>query len=140
MIKFILGPSGSGKSKHMVDMVDEDIKENIGEIIFIATEDFSTTALDIKIRFINVSEYKIENIEQLKGFIAGIFSMNYDINKIYFDGIYKISKLDKEDINDFVEFIQDLIKDGKPEVIIGLDNEIEDLPKECMEAAVELEV
>ena len=140
MIKFILGPSGSGKSKHMVDMVDEDIKNDISEIVFIATEDFATNTLDFKIRFINVSEYQIENIEQLKGFIAGIFSMNYDINKIYFDGIYKISKLNEEDIKDFVEFIESLKENNKPEIIIGLDNKIEELPADCRESTVELEV
>lgn len=140
MIKFILGPSGSGKSKEMLDMIDININDGVGEIVFLAAEDFNTANLPIKVRFINVNEYQIENLEQLKGFIAGIFSMNYDIEKVYFDGIYKISKLDKDAIEKLSDFLCQLIGDNKTDVIIGLDNEVSDIPEAYKAEAIELEI
>ena len=93
MVKFILGAKGTGKTKWLIDNANKDMKEGNGNIIFIDVDDNHIFSLDYNVRLINAMEFNILDIESFYGFLCGIISMDYDIEKIYVDGIYKIMHL-----------------------------------------------
>lgn len=138
MIKFVLGPSGSGKTKWLIDEANKDKRSGNGNIVFIDTDDSHIFSLDHGVRLINASEYGINTYERLYGFLSGIISRDYDIEKIYLDGIYQILPFDVEGLKKFIEDIKKIIKEHNVEFFIGMDKKKEDLPENLRENIVEL--
>ena len=83
MVKFILGAKGTGKTKWLIDNANKDMKEGNGNIIFIDVDDNHIFSLNYNVRLINAMEFNIVDIDSFYGFLCGIISMDYDIEKIY---------------------------------------------------------
>ena len=94
MIKLIVGDKGSGKTKQMIEMINDSIKTTTGNIVCIEKGMKLTYDLDHKCRLIDMEEYAIAGYDMLYGFIAGILAGNYDIVELYVDGILKILNRD----------------------------------------------
>lgn len=90
MIQLIVGSRGSGKTKQMVDMINEAVKTTSGNIVCIEKSMKLTYDLDHKCRLIDMDEYSIMGYDMLYGFVAGILAGNYDIVELYIDGILKV--------------------------------------------------
>jgi energy-coupling factor transporter ATP-binding protein EcfA2 len=97
MIKLIYGKKGSGKSKQLLDMANAEALDAKGNIIYIDDNNRCMYDLKHEIRFINISEYEINNVDSLYGFVCGLMSGDFDIHSFYIDGLKKI--LYKEDAN-----------------------------------------
>lgn len=108
MIEYILGAKGAGKTKWLIDQANEDIKNGNGNIAFVEVDDDHIFSLDYNVRLINATEYKLDNMENFYGFLCGLFAMDYDLEKIYVDGIYKVIKLSQEDLKELSSRINSL--------------------------------
>ncbi|WZL77673.1 hypothetical protein QBE55_08890 [Eubacteriales bacterium mix99] len=102
MIKFIIGPKGTGKTKTLVEMANKSLKECKGEIVFINGENRHMIELNHRIRFINAREFGIRELNVFYGFLAGIIARNYDTDQIYIDGLLDIIGKDKKEIERFI--------------------------------------
>ncbi|WP_297376154.1 hypothetical protein [uncultured Helcococcus sp.] len=129
MITLILGKSGSGKTKHLIENANNEKARGNGNIVFIDTDDSHIFTLDYAVRLINAKNFHIDNVESLYGFISGIVSRDYDIEKIYLDGIYEIIDFSDEDLRTLVEKLNMLTKDNDLEILMGLDKHEEELPE-----------
>ncbi len=138
MVKFILGPEGSGKTKWLIDRANEDIKEGNGNIIFIDVDDNHIFSLDYSVRLINAMEFNIKNIETFYGFLCGIIGNDYDVEKIYVDGIYKILPLKADEMNKLNECLSFIGKKFNTEFYIGSDLNINEIPDDLKENCIEL--
>lgn len=127
MVKLIVGSRGSGKTKQMVEMINESIKTTDGNIVCIEKGMKLTYDLDHKCRLIDMDEYKINNYDMLYGFVAGIMAGNYDIVELYVDGILKI--LDR-DLDALATLLAELDTLGGEDVkfIITVSSDEEVLP------------
>lgn len=137
MISLILGKSGSGKTKVLIENANEEKARGNGNIVFIDTDDTHIFTLDYAIRLINAKKFNITNVDSLYGFIAGIVSRDYDIEKIYIDGIYQIVEFSNEELSDLVKRLNELSKINQIEILMGLDKEEGELP-EGIEASVKV--
>lgn len=139
MIKFILGPSGSGKTKWLIDEANKDKRGGTGNIVFIDTDDSHIFTLDYQVRLINAANYHITTTERLLGFLSGIVSRDYDIEKIYIDGIYEIVEIDDKLLNEFAQNLAQLSKEASVDFYIGMNYEkCEELPEAFRADAEEL--
>lgn len=138
MIKYILGPSGSGKTKWLIDEANKDKREGTGNIVFIDTDDSHIFSLDYAVRLINASNFHINNTERLFGFLSGIISRDYDIEKIYVDGIYEIVKLDLELLEELSKNLEIISESYNVDFFIGMNMERAELPTAYQEGAIEL--
>jgi ABC-type branched-subunit amino acid transport system ATPase component len=102
MIKFIIGPKGTGKTKTLVEMANKSLKECKGEIVFINGENRHMIELNHRVRFINAKEFGIRELNVFYGFLAGIIARNYDTDQIYIDGLLDIIGKDKSEIERFI--------------------------------------
>ena len=102
MIKFIIGPKGTGKTKTLVEMANKSLKECKGEIVFINGENRHMIELNHRVRFINAKEFGIRELNVFYGFLAGIIARNYDTDQIYIDGLLGIIGKDKKEIERFI--------------------------------------
>ena len=96
MIKLIVGTKGSGKTKTMIDLINEATKIATGNVVVIEKSMQLTTSINHAARLVDVDEYKINGAEMLYGFVAGVLAGNYDITEMFIDGILKVCGHDLE--------------------------------------------
>ena len=133
MIQLIVGGRGSGKTKQMVDMINESIKTTHGNIVCVEKSMKLTYNLDHKCRLIDMDQYDIVGYERLYGFVAGILAGNYDIVELYIDGILKVgsagsAEKDLDGLGVLLESFEKLAGDSV-KWIITVSAERDDLPE-----------
>lgn len=138
MVKFILGPKGSGKTKWLIDKANEDIKEGNGNIIFVDVDDNHIFSLNYGVRLINAMEFNIKNIESFYGFLCGIIGRDYDVEKIYVDSIYKIMPISIEDLEKLKGDLNTLSEKFGTEFYINVEYMLEDMPEDIKGDCIEL--
>lgn len=140
MVKLILGEKGSGKTKWLIDSANKDMREGNGNIAFIDVDDNHIFSLNYNVRLINAMEFNILNVESFYGFLCGLIGMDYDVEKIYVDSIYKIMKLDIDNLEKLVESLTIISEKFETEFYINVDYTIEQIPDHLKEYCIELEV
>ncbi|HPW00643.1 MAG TPA: hypothetical protein PLP20_06280, partial [Oscillospiraceae bacterium] len=89
MIKFILGPKGSGKTKFLLDNIAEAVKNSSGCVVAVERGQTMYYDIDHSVRLIDIDEYDISNYDSFYGFLAGLMAGNYDITDIFIDATFK---------------------------------------------------
>lgn len=97
MVQLIIGKKGKGKTKVILDMVNNEIQKASGNIVYLDKSMDHMYELNNKIRLIDVHDYGIDNADEFVGFIRGIISQDHDLEQIYFDSFLKISCLEGTD-------------------------------------------
>ncbi|MGM9613343.1 MAG: hypothetical protein ACI3XZ_07535 [Butyricicoccus sp.] len=90
MVKLIVGGTGTGKTKTIIELVNAAVKEEKGSVVCIAKGDKLKFDISYDARLVNISDYMVEGYKGLLGFVSGIHAGNYDITKIYIDSLYKL--------------------------------------------------
>jgi len=90
MVKLIMGLKGSGKTKALIDLVKKAAAEEHGDVVYIERDKTLTFDIPYTARLINASDYGINSIELLRGFISGLHAGNYDITHVFIDSIHKM--------------------------------------------------
>ena len=113
MIQLIVGGKGSGKTKKMIDMINDSAKTTPGNIVCIEKSMKLTYDIDHAARLIDVDEYKISGYDMLYGFIAGILAGNYDIVEVYLDGVLKLGNHDLDGLGKLLDELNVLAGDAR---------------------------
>lgn len=90
MVKVIMGLKGSGKTKKLVDLVLQADKEEKGAVVCIEKDKNLTYDIPHSVRLIQLGDFGVSGVEMFKGYIAGLYSGNYDIAQVFVDNFYKI--------------------------------------------------
>ena len=90
MIKLFIGGKGSGKTKTLIEMVNNAVAASKGNVICIEKGDKLIHDITYKARLIDTDAYSVADAEALYGFIAGILASNSDITDIFVDSALKI--------------------------------------------------
>lgn len=105
MVKVLMGLKGSGKTRILLELVNEAVVSETGDTVFIEPTSKLIHDVPQKIRLIDGSQYDFKGIEFLKGYITGLYCSNYDITHIFIDGFLKIIHQRYDDkVDDFVEW------------------------------------
>ena len=89
MVQLIAGNKGKGKTKHLLDKVNAEVKTASGNITYLDKSAKHMFELNNKVRLINVSDYFITNSDEFLGFICGILSQDHDLQQMYFDSFFR---------------------------------------------------
>lgn len=128
MIKLIVGPKGAGKTKTMIDMINDATKTTSGNIVVIEKSMKLTTSINHEARLLDVDEYSIQGGDMLYGFVAGVLAGNYDITELFIDGILRIVDHDMEVATTVLDKIDAITRDSV-EVVITVSSTEEALPE-----------
>ena len=127
MLKLIVGNKGCGKTKVLLDAVQESLKTENGNIVFIEHKAKLKYELPHKIRLIEASEYKINSFDSFYGFVAGMCSGNYDITTFFVDGILKTVGRDYEELGKLFDKLESLPCDLN--FLITVSEDMDKLPE-----------
>ncbi|MCM1529553.1 MAG: hypothetical protein NC093_06095 [Alistipes sp.] len=108
MIKLIPGRKGSGKTKILIEQINESVKSTNGNIVCIEKGDNIRRSISYKVRWCDVEQFGVEGIDSFYGFVAGMLAGNYDIKDIFVDGIFKIVGRDYEAFGAMLEKLDKL--------------------------------
>lgn len=106
MVQLIVGEKGKGKTKHLLDKVNTEVKNVEGSIVYLDKSPKHMYELNNKVRLIDVSEYMIDDSDEFIGFVCGIISQDHDLQQMYFDSFLKTAKLEDKDITPVVEKLE----------------------------------
>ena len=90
MIKLFIGGKGSGKTKTLIELVNNATNASNGSVVCIEKGDKLTHDITYKARLVDTDAYFITDAESLYGFVAGILASNSDITDLFVDSALKI--------------------------------------------------
>ena len=90
MVKLIMGLSGSGKTKTLIDLVRSAIDTEHGDVVCIEKSKHLTYDIPYKARLIRTDDYGVKGNTMLYGFLCGLHAGNYDITHFFIDDLNKI--------------------------------------------------
>ena len=129
MVELIVGKKGKGKTKVLLDRVNDAVKEANGSIVYLDKSTKHMYELNNKVRLIDVSSYPLKNADEFVGFICGIISQDHDLEQIYLDSFLKVSKLEDADVTDTLEQLNKISEKYGISVVVSISLDKEELPE-----------
>ena len=107
MVELLIGKKGTGKTKALIEKVNNALTVAKGNVVFISN-DTNRNIFDVKSkeRMADTSEFEIKSYDEFLGFISGIISRDFDITNIFVDGIFKI--VGSDNLDGFESFLNRL--------------------------------
>ena len=107
MIRVIMGKKGSGKTKQMIEMINNAVQTEHGNVVCIEKGNKLTFDIHYQIRLVEASQYNVDSYTALKGFISGLYAGNYDITHVFIDSLTKIVSSDASDhaVEEFLDWL-----------------------------------
>jgi hypothetical protein len=103
MVKLLVGLMGTGKTKNIINMVNDTARADHGQVVCV--ERGSKLRFDIvnAARLIDSTDYDIQGFQVMRGFLSGLCAGNFDITHIFVDSLHKVAKTD--DIDELEKFV-----------------------------------
>ncbi|MBR3921157.1 MAG: hypothetical protein IKJ47_04410 [Oscillospiraceae bacterium] len=131
MVKIITGKKGSGKTKVLIDMINEAAKSTSGNIVCIEKGLKLTYDINHSVRLTDMEDYNLEGIDMFYGFVNGMIAGNFDIKEIYVDGILKVVGRDYAELGILFDKL-DKITGDDIKCIITVSADDDELPDNVM--------
>ena len=123
MIKVFCGRRGTGKTKKLLGIANEYLKQAKGDSVYIDVNNKNIIYLNGDIRFINTSELQIKDTEGVYGLICGIIAQNYDVENIYIDNLTNMIDLSLSYSKKLFEKLEKLSGSFNINIFINVDYE-----------------
>ena len=121
MIQIITGDKGKGKTKVLIDKVNNEVIDNNNKHLY---------ELSNRVRMINCTNYEVNNLEMFAGFVLGIISQTKDIEKIYIDNFTSVAYVNKEQVKVALDIINNISEKFNISIIICFATDSSDVPDE----------
>lgn len=128
MVQIIAGEKGKGKTKHLLDKVNESIKSATGNIVYLDKSQKHMYELSNKVRLINVADYMISNCDEFLGFLCGVISQDHDLEEMYLDSFLTIAKLEGSDISHSIAKLESISEKFHVDFVLSISLNEKDLP------------
>ncbi len=132
MIKIIIGKKGSGKTKKLVDLVNEATAKSLGNVVCIEKGDTLTFSVTHKARLIDADAFGISGYGEYYGMVCGIKAGNHDVTHIFGDATLRIGTRNYDEL---VAFLERVAKIDDVEFLFTISADKEELPKKLFDIA-----
>ena len=123
MIQVIMGLKGSGKTKQLINAIQDAVATEAGDIVCIEYGKKLTYDVNYRVRLVDSKEYGIKSPEMLKGFLSGLHAGNFDITNVYIDNLYKTIGVDRAAGEEFLLWCADFAKINNMEITITVSDD-----------------
>ena len=128
MIKLIYGEKGTGKTKIILDSVNETVKSAKGNVVLISQKRGYSANIDFNVRCVYTEDYGFKGLEGFVGFIDGLMAGNSDIEYIFIDGILRIADCEPAGLEAFVKEAKKLTAEYGVKFVLTVSSAKEALP------------
>ncbi len=130
MVELLIGKKGTGKTKVLIENVNNAASVANGNVVFVSN-DSSRNMYDIKskVRMYDTSEFEIASWEEFLGFICGIISGNFDITNIFVDGTLKIVNHSLDGFEQFLARVEEVSKKFNISIVMSVSIDVDEAPE-----------
>ena len=128
MVKIITGTKGTGKTKILIDMINNAAKATSGYVVCIDKSEKLRYDIPTNVRIVDTDANSIYSFEAFYGLVAGLVAGNYDIKEIFVDSILKVGGADFEALGAVLNKI-DKLTGSDVKVTFTVSAELADLPE-----------
>lgn len=138
MISLIIGNKGAGKTKKLIELVNEAVKTSDGNVVCVEKEPKLTYDIDHKARLLETDSYQVTGMDAFYGFLCGICAGNYDVTDILIDATFKIVGRDYNQLPAFFNKLSHLSEESKTNFVLTISCDEADLPAAIFESCQKL--
>ena len=130
---YIKKKKGSGKTKTLIELVNNAVEKSSGNVVCIEKERLLTYDVNYRARLVETDHYKVSGYDAYYGFICGIFAGDHDITAVFADATLRIGGRNYDELADFLVKVAELsAKEGK-DVIFTVSADKEEIPAKVFE-------
>ena len=123
MIQVIMGLKGSGKTKRLINSINEAVASAQGDVVCIEYGKQLTYDINYRVRLVDYKEYEINNQDKLKGLLSGLHAGNFDITNVYIDNLYKTIGTDRAAGEEFILWCAGFAEANKMNITITVSDD-----------------
>ena len=123
MIQVIMGLKGSGKTKRLINSINEAVASAQGDVVCIEYGKQLTYDINYRVRLVDSKEYDIDNLDKLKGLLSGLHAGNFDITNVYIDNLYKTIGADRAAGEEFILWCAGFAEANKMNITITVSDD-----------------
>lgn len=127
MIKLFIGAKGSGKTKTLIELVNNAVATSAGSVVCIEKGNKLKLDISYKARLIDTESYGVSDAVALYGFISGILASNNDITDLFIDSSLKICGNDVAAFEAMLGKLDPIAKDVN--LVMTVSIAVEDCPE-----------
>lgn len=139
MISVIIGNKGTGKTKKLIDLVNEAVAHSDGNVVCVENEPKLTYDISSKARLLETTTYKISGSKAFYGFLSGICAGNYDVTDILVDATFRIIGREYKELPEFFKSLNDLSEATDVDFAFTISCDESELPSEVFEYVTKVE-
>lgn len=128
MIQVVHGKKGSGKTKRIIDMANNAVKEQNGIVVFIDDDNRYMFDVQQPVRFVNAGEYGMSSPEMFYGFLCGMVSQNFDISYVVIDAFLKLVNVKPSETEWFFQRLTELAEKNDVTFVLSVSCDDSEAP------------
>ena len=137
MIKLIIGKKGSGKTKKLIDVVNEAAKTSKGNVVCIEQGDALRFSVSAQVRLVDTENYGVSGYGEYYAMLCGMAASNHDVTHIVGDATKRIGG-GLEGIDTFFERVSALAEDTGIQFVFTVSCDKDELPAKVFEISEEI--
>ena len=136
MVEIIVGVKGKGKTKRLLAMANEAVKDAKGTVVYLDKSAKHMYELSNKIRLINVNDFDIMSSDGFTGFVSGIISQDHDLETMFLDSFLKLANLEGGDITPVIDALEKIGEKYNVKFVLSVSMDAADLPENAKKDVV----
>ena len=128
MIEIICGEKGTGKTKRIISLANGVSDKAKGSMVFIDDDNSYMYDLGYSIRFINVTDYALNDPDMFLGFLCGLCASDFDLEYVFVDRFENVIKAELDALKSFFHQLEALASQHSLHIILSVSKGREDLP------------
>ncbi|MGN0502114.1 MAG: hypothetical protein ACI4HN_04240 [Ruminococcus sp.] len=133
MVTLIIGHKGSGKTKKLIQAVNDAIEKSNGNVVCVEQGTQLRTEVNYRARLVSANEYSIKGFDSFYGFLSGICAGDNDITDILVDATLRIGSRDYAELACFLKKVEELSALTGNNFVFTVSADKEELPAEIFE-------
>lgn len=133
MVKLLIGAKGSGKTKRLIDEVNNALATSKGNVVCIEKNKALSYNVNYQARLVTTDDYGISGYAMLYGLLCGLCSGNHDITDVLVDATLRIGSRDPQQTASFLKQVSDLSKISETDFVFTLSMSEDELPQKVFE-------
>ena len=134
MISLIIGKKGTGKTKVLVEKVNDAVHVSSGNVVCVEKETKLTYDVNYRARLVATDVFSISGYDAFYGFLSGICAGDHDITDIFVDATFRIANDRSGDaLAAFLKKVDGLSKISDTKFTFTISTDLEDLPEAMFE-------
>lgn len=136
MITLLTGTKGSGKTKKLIALIDEALKNSDGHVICVEKAEDLRHSVNYQVRLVSADHYDVSGYDAFYGLLAGLCAGDHDITDILVDATLRIGSRDYAELGAFLKKVNALGKDADVKFTFTVSTESENIPADVLDFCV----